>query len=298
MRGLFSLIVLAAAGFGGWIVGSLYPAPDELLIRIHARALQERALSELKTVDWLALRGALSTQQVENLLRESAAAGQAIMIDRSDGGDTGGDQAYYAPATMAAPTATSAAAAGSGAPPVAAAPALAKFDSTLSLCPRLTVTNAPAVDAHRQVRNYAPIVKVSGVPLAVEPTRDACLSSGFGERSGHPHKGVDFQAPNGGPIYAAGDGVILEMKYRDDYGNMVLIDHGNGVYTRYAHLSTFQRGLAVGAKVKAGQQIGLMGNTAGYPLPIHLHYEVLLGDYSNPKASFGLVAHNPFEYRA
>jgi murein DD-endopeptidase MepM/ murein hydrolase activator NlpD len=88
------------------------------------------------------------------------------------------------------------------------------------------------------------------------------------------------------------------MKYRDDYGNMILIDHGHGVYTRYAHLSSFHNGLAVGAHVHAGDEIGLMGNTAGYAVPLHLHYEVLLGDYTNPKGSFGLTPHSPFEYRA
>jgi murein DD-endopeptidase MepM/ murein hydrolase activator NlpD len=144
------------------------------------------------------------------------------------------------------------------------------------------------MDGARSVVGYAPVVKVRDVKLAANPTRGACLSSGFGARGGRIHRGVDYHARDGGPIFAAGEGRVLELKYRDDYGNMVLIDHGGGVFTRYAHLSTFQRGLAVGSTVKAGEQIGLMGNTAGYAVPIHLHYEVLTGDYANPKASFGL----------
>jgi murein DD-endopeptidase MepM/ murein hydrolase activator NlpD len=139
---------------------------------------------------------------------------------------------------------------------------------------------------------------VNGAIIAVDPIRDACLASGFGTRNGRLHKGIDFYNSAGGPILAAGDGTIIEMKYRDDYGNMILIDHGHGVYTRYAHLSSFHSGLAVGAQVHGGDEIGLMGNTAGYPVPLHLHYELLLGDYRNPKGSFGLVPHSPFEYPA
>ncbi|HVK80976.1 MAG TPA: M23 family metallopeptidase, partial [Verrucomicrobiae bacterium] len=128
----------------------------------------------------------------------------------------------------------------------------------------------------------------------INPTRNACLSSAFGPRGSGQHNGVDYYSTNGGPILAAADGEIIEAKYRDDYGNMLLIDHGNGVYTRYAHLSSFAEGVVPGARVTAGQQIGLMGNTASYAIPIHLHYEVLAGDYNNPRASFGLTPRSPF----
>jgi len=172
------------------------------------------------------------------------------------------------------------------------------FESLVALCPGMTVSDAPPFDQAGHIANFSPLISVNGDVLAVDPIRDACLSSGFGTRNGRLHKGIDFYNPAGGPILAAGDGTILEMKYRDDYGNMVLIDHGHGVYTRYAHLSSFHNGLSVGAHVRAGEEIGLMGNTAGYPVPLHLHYEVLLGDYANPKGSFGLTPHSPFEYRA
>lgn len=172
----------------------------------------------------------------------------------------------------------------------AAAADAGAFETTLTLCPRMSISNAPSPTA------FAPVVLVNGVRLAVNPTREACLSSGFGPRNGRPHRGVDYHSEDGGPILAAADGVVLEKKYRDDYGNMLLIDHGEGVYTRYAHLSSFGQGIAVGAKVTAGQQIGLMGNTASYRIPIHLHYELLLGDYANPKASFGLEAKSPFSF--
>ena len=97
---------------------------------------------------------------------------------------------------------------------------------------------------------------------------------------------------------AAGDGTIVEIKYREDYGNMIVIDHGGGVYTRYAHLASFGKGLSAGVSVRAGEQIGLMGNTAGYQIPMHLHYELLLGDYNTPKASFGLEPVDPLTFPA
>jgi murein DD-endopeptidase MepM/ murein hydrolase activator NlpD len=174
----------------------------------------------------------------------------------------------------------------------------AAFEPALELCPRMTVQNAPTADAQLRVKGYAPVVAVNGVRIATYPSRGACLSSGFGQRSSRLHKGLDYHSESGGPILAAGDGKVIEMKYRDDYGNMIVLDHGGGVYTRYAHLASFERGLMQGVTVKAGEQIGLMGNTAGYAIPMHLHYELLLGDYSNPKASFGLQPANPMSYPA
>ncbi len=170
------------------------------------------------------------------------------------------------------------------------------FVGELALCPHSRVSNAPAVDDNGLVQNYARIVNVNGVALAVDPAQGACLSSGFGRRRGHLHKGLDFYSGVRVPIVAAGDGVVIERVYRGDYGNMLLIDHGSGVFTRYAHLARFDEGVVVGARVSAGQEIGLMGNTARRRVPIHLHYEILVGDYANPSGSFGLTPHSPFEF--
>lgn len=91
-----------------------------------------------------------------------------------------------------------------------------------------------------------------------------------------PHKGFDFMADPGTPIYATGDGVVIlaRMTY-GGFGNQILIDHGYGYKTRYAHLNrTKPFNVKVGDRVKRGQVIGYMGNTGRSAGP-HLHYEVL-----------------------
>ena len=166
------------------------------------------------------------------------------------------------------------------------------FENVLLICPQMRVSNQPAADAERRVLNYSPVVTVNGVAIASYPTRGACLSSGFGQRDAERHIGIDYHGALGSPILAAGDGVIRELTFRNDFGNMIVIDHGAGVYTRYAHMNAFAPGLAVGAHVRAGQEIGAMGST-GRAQAIHLHYEVLTGDYANPRGSFGLQPRNP-----
>lgn len=102
------------------------------------------------------------------------------------------------------------------------------------------------------------------------------ISSYFGETSGRskPHKAVDFAAPRGTPIYAAEDGVVIESYYNNGgYGNMVTIDHGNGMKTRYAHNS--QNLVKKGQKVTKGETIALVGTT-GQSTGNHLHFEVMI----------------------
>ena len=171
-------------------------------------------------------------------------------------------------------------------------------DAELSLCPRMSVSNAPRANGSGLITAYKPLISVGGVPIITAPVNGACLSSGFGDRNGKLHKGVDFNQEPGGPVVAAGDGVILEAEYRDDYGNYVLIAHGSGVHTRYAHLKGLNAGVRAGARISAGDRLGIMGNTAGYSIPIHLHYEILTGDYDSPEGAFGLEPINPFSQPA
>ncbi len=104
------------------------------------------------------------------------------------------------------------------------------------------------------------------------------IASGFGYRIDPIykvrkfHEGVDFTAPRGTPIYATGDGVVQMVKYsRRGYGNHVIINHGFGYQTLYAHMSKIV--VKPGQKVKRGQVIGYVGNTGKSTAP-HLHYEV------------------------
>jgi len=112
------------------------------------------------------------------------------------------------------------------------------------------------------------------------PINGARLSSGFGKRR-HPvlgytkvHRGVDFAAPRGVPIMAAGDGVIESIGRNGAYGKYVRIRHNSTYKTAYAHMSSFRRGLKRGVRVSQGSTIGYVGSTGRSTGP-HLHYEVL-----------------------
>jgi murein DD-endopeptidase MepM/ murein hydrolase activator NlpD len=124
--------------------------------------------------------------------------------------------------------------------------------------------------------------------LMKTPIDGARLSSGFGTRK-HPilgyaraHKGVDFAAPRGTPIKAAGDGVVERANWYGSFGNYVRIRHANGYKTAYAHLRGFASGMRAGKRVRQGDVIGYVGTTGSSTGP-HLHYEVhLQGDAVNP----------------
>lgn len=128
------------------------------------------------------------------------------------------------------------------------------------------------------------------------------LVSGFGFRI-HPiyktrrmHTGVDFLAPTGTPIYATGNGKVVEAERSNHgYGRMVVIDHGYGYQTLYAHLSQIR--VREGQEIKRGEIIGLVGNTGTSTAP-HLHYEVIRnGRKVNPvDYFFNDLSPEEFEY--
>ncbi len=114
------------------------------------------------------------------------------------------------------------------------------------------------------------------------PIQGGRLSSGYGMRR-HPvlgynkkHTGVDFAAPRGTPILAAGDGVIERIGRFGTYGKYVRIRHNGSYSTAYAHLSRYAKGMRNGKRVRQGQVIGYVGSTGRSTGP-HLHYEVLKG---------------------
>lgn len=112
------------------------------------------------------------------------------------------------------------------------------------------------------------------------------LLSRYGERSdpfsgeGEVHTGVDISASMGTPVHAAADGVVDFAEYYSGYGRMVVIDHGHGTTTRYAHLSRFE--VVPGQEIHRGEVLGYSGATGKVTAP-HLHYEVRLhGSPVNP----------------
>ncbi|MBM3590106.1 MAG: M23 family peptidase [Alphaproteobacteria bacterium] len=129
------------------------------------------------------------------------------------------------------------------------------------------------------------------------PINGARVSSGFGMRR-HPilgyskmHKGVDFAAPIGTPILAAGSGTIVYMSPKGGYGNYVQIKHNPDYSTAYGHASRFSKRFRVGSKVKQGDVVAYVGNTGRSTGP-HLHFELIYrGSQVNPskvKATSGI----------
>jgi len=114
------------------------------------------------------------------------------------------------------------------------------------------------------------------------------ITSGFGMRYHpilgytRPHTGVDWAAPIGTPIFAAGNGTIISEGWDSGYGRRIEIQHANGYVTTYNHMSGFARGTGEGVRVRQGQVIGYLGQT-GLATGPHLHYEVLVnGHFVDP----------------
>jgi len=113
------------------------------------------------------------------------------------------------------------------------------------------------------------------------PINGARLSSGYGNRH-HPvlgysklHQGVDFAAPKGTPIMAAGSGIVESAGWNGSYGRYIRIRHNSTYKTAYAHLSGIARGVSAGSRVNQGEVIGYVGNTGRSTGP-HLHYEIIV----------------------
>ncbi len=135
-----------------------------------------------------------------------------------------------------------------------------------------------------QTHRYPRFWQVNVLP-AIWPV-EGRLQGHFGSRTdpfsgeGAFHRGVDITAPVGTPIRAAADGVILHAQFVGGYGRLVVIDHGNGIQTYYAHMSRFA--VVPGQEIRQGEVVGAVG-TSGRSTAPHLHYEVRLrGSAENP----------------
>ena len=112
------------------------------------------------------------------------------------------------------------------------------------------------------------------------PINGARLSSKYGNRK-HPilgytkmHRGLDFAAPTGTPVFAAGDGIVEKAGWNGSYGKYIRIRHTGTYKTAYAHLSGFHKNIKVGKRISQGKTIGYVGSTGRSTGP-HLHYEVI-----------------------
>ncbi len=121
---------------------------------------------------------------------------------------------------------------------------------------------------------------------STQPVKGSAFTSGYGVRSdpfrgrAAMHAGIDLAGPLGTPIYATADATVGRSEWANGYGNLVELDHGRGIQTRYGHLS--RSGVRAGQRVKRGDLIGYMGST-GRSTGSHLHYEVRIdGKAVNP----------------
>jgi murein DD-endopeptidase MepM/ murein hydrolase activator NlpD len=111
------------------------------------------------------------------------------------------------------------------------------------------------------------------------------IGSEFGPRRGRMHLGIDIMAPHGTPVVAADGGTVLVRAFSGGWGNHIVINHGNGMTTLYAHLSSMN--VSVGQSVSRGQNIGNVGSSGNATAP-HLHFEVRVnGVHMNPRDFLG-----------
>jgi len=150
---------------------------------------------------------------------------------------------------------------------------------------RLLPTFSDSVAAYRVLRSYHGVENNfvrrwhTNVQPSIWPV-EGRLMGGFGERTdpfsgeGAMHTGVDISAPTGTPVCATADGIVTLAAWSSGYGQLVIVDHGGGFETYYAHLSRFT--VVEGQEVRRGDQIGAVGSTGRVTAP-HLHYEVRIG---------------------
>lgn len=136
------------------------------------------------------------------------------------------------------------------------------------------------------------------IPISKKDLRR--IGSGFGMRL-HPiygtqkfHSGIDLNAAIGTPFYASGDGVVVTSTFGRGYGNYIVVDHGFGFQSLYAH--NRQNMVRVGQKVTRGQQLGTVGMTGDTTGP-HLHYEVLVKGVPDNPAKYFFLDLDPAEYQ-
>ena len=168
------------------------------------------------------------------------------------------------------------------------------------LTSQLYVQSKSFDDIYEMAKNKSEMLSCIPAIMPVKNVDIYRISSHYGQRT-DPfykvtkfHNGIDFSGPEGIGIYASGDGTVIKVeRNKSGYGNNIVIDHGYGYKTRYAHLKDIK--VKKGSKVKRGQEIGTMGNTGKSTAP-HLHYEVLKNDKAVNPINFFFNDITPEEY--
>lgn len=168
------------------------------------------------------------------------------------------------------------------------------------LSSQLYVQSKSFDEIYEMAKNKSEMLSCIPAIMPVKGTDIYRISSHYGQRTDPFYKvtkfhgGIDFSGPVGLGIYATGDGVVKKVeKNKNGYGNNILVDHGFGYMTRYAHLNTIM--VKKGDKVKRGQEIGTMGNTGKSTAP-HLHYEVIKNNKTVNPINFFYNDITPEEY--
>ena len=168
------------------------------------------------------------------------------------------------------------------------------------LSKRLEVQSKSYDQVITMAKENSEMLKCIPAIIPVTPTKSH-ISSKYGFRI-HPilktrrmHTGVDFSAPRGTKIYATGDGVIESTRFTGGYGRQIMVSHGHGYKSRYAHL--YKILVKRGQKVKRGDVIGLVGNT-GLSTSSHLHYEITKNNKHVNPVDYYYADIDPKEYAA
>ena len=168
------------------------------------------------------------------------------------------------------------------------------------LTSQLYVQSKSFDEIYEMAKNKSEMLSCIPAIMPVKGTDIYRISSHFGHRTDPFYKvtkfhgGIDFSGPTGLGIYATGDGVVVKVeKIKNGYGNNIIIDHGYGYKTRYAHLQTIK--VKKGEKVKRGQEIGTLGSTGKSTAP-HLHYEVIKNNKAVNPINFFYNDLTPEEY--
>lgn len=168
------------------------------------------------------------------------------------------------------------------------------------LTSQLYVQSKSFDELYEMAKNKSEMLSCIPAIMPVKNTDIYRISSHYGQRTDPFYKvtkfhgGIDFSGPNGIGIYATGDGVVTRVeRIKNGYGNNIIIDHGYGYKTRYAHLNSIK--VKKGEKVKRGQEIGTMGSTGKSTAP-HLHYEVIKNNKTVNPINFFYNDLTPEEY--